>query len=83
MKKKKIKFPKFPKGFFSFHGGEGISCDMIDEWIKEAIEGLDLEKEESWTCVGSGDTMVYAFKCEDEIEIVVTRGYFSKSIYLK
>lgn len=56
--------------------------EQINKDIKECVRGLEkLEEDYGVFCyTGSGDTMVFAFKHEDEYAIYVAKDYYTSSI---
>lgn len=69
--------PVFPKNFFHFGNGAKIKDAETQQWCDKVFNNLlEADVGESYE-VGSGDTLVVGFKREDEIEIVVAKGYYN------
>ena len=48
---------------------ERIDDDTINKWVKECIERFDPNDENDWVrYAGSGDTMVFVFKFDEDEE---------------
>ena len=53
-----------------------LSDDKINEYIKEAVSMIN--KDSDFSYVGTGDTIVFAFKTDEidsEVEVIVCRNY--------
>lgn len=80
--------PTFKKTFWhtSANGNvnaKHISDDEVQKMIDECVANLvsdDVEAGE-FSMQGTGDTVVYAFKYEDCIEILVTQDYYNDTLF--
>lgn len=70
----------FPDTFYHFGTGEGAVClsdDEIQEYVNIVKRRLQKELEVGeYTFTGSGDTIVFGFKFEDEDKIIVAKNYW-------
>lgn len=67
---------QYPRDFFSYANGASIKDEKITEWIRECISYLD--KNSDYAFVGSGDTMVFAYKSDEEptsATVIVAKKY--------
>ena len=80
--------PKFKQTFLHTHvdksnGTKHIEDDEIQQMINHCVSNLvsdDVEAGE-FSMQGYGDTVVYAFKYEDCIEILVTQDYYNDTLF--
>lgn len=54
---------QYPKDFYSFGDGVHIKDEEINQWIKKCVSFL---KDEDYSFYGSGDTMVFAYKSDED-----------------
>lgn len=75
----------FPDTFYHFGISKGSVCLSDDEVQKYVnIVKCKLQQEcqvGEYTSAGSGDTMVFGFKFEDEDEIIVAKNYWEDSVF--
>lgn len=75
----------FPDTFYHFGVSEDAVClsdDRVQEYVDIVKHKLRQECQVGeYTFTGSGDTMVFGFKFEDEDEIIVAKNYWSESIF--
>lgn len=75
----------FPDTFYHFGISKGSVCLSDDEVQKYVnIVKCKLQQEcqvGEYTSSGSGDTMVFGFKMEDEDEIIVAKNYWTDSVF--
>lgn len=81
---KRIKPFTFPDSFYQFSvsgGAVEMSNEKIQEYINIVRRELEQECEVGeYTFIGSGDTMVFGFKFEDEYVIYVAKNYWEDII---
>lgn len=75
----------FPDTFYHFGTSEGSVClsdDEVQQYVNVVKRKLQQECQVGeYTYTGSGDTMVFGFKMEDEDVIFVAKNYWSDSIF--
>ena len=74
---------EFPKSFYQFGVCDGaikIDDKEITFWIKDCINWLKDNPNESFKYRGSGDTFVCVFNHDDEYYVMVAKNYFNCSI---
>ena len=75
----------FPDTFYHFGVSEDAVClsdDRVQEYVDIVKRKLQQELEVGeYTFAGTGDTMVFGFKFEDEDEIIVAKNYWSDSVF--
>ena len=74
---------EFPKNFYQFGVHDGaikIDDKEITFWIKDCINWLKNNPNESFKYRGSGDTFLCVFNHEDEYYIMVAKNYFDSHI---
>jgi len=75
--------PKFPDTFYHTDANDSL-CKLSDEEIQTYVDKVMKHEKElkpgEFTCSGTGDTMVYLFKYENETEIVVSKNEWSDTI---
>ena len=75
----------FPDTFYHFGTSEGavsLSNDKIQEYVNIVKHKLQQECQVGeYTFIGSGDTMVFGFKFEDEDVIYVAKNYWEDSVF--
>lgn len=80
-----IKHFTFPDTFYHFGTSEGAVClsdDEIQRYVDIVKHKLQQECQVGdYTFTGSGDTMVFGFKFEDEDEIIVAKNYWEESVF--
>lgn len=67
---------QYPKDFFSYSDGVPIKDAEINKWVKECID--DLDNDTSYSLRASGDTVVFAYKSDDDAEtamVTVAKKY--------
>ena len=75
----------FPKTFFHF--GEGNNAGhLTDEEVQSYVDIVKRELQQElkvgdYIFTGTGDTMVFGFKFEDEDEIIVAKNYWKESVF--
>ena len=69
----------FPDHFFQFGGKDSVNINKneTEGWIKDVLGALIKDSELPFYYIGSGDTIVIGFQDEEEIHIVVGKGYYS------
>ena len=80
--------PKFKQTFWHTHDDKSndtrhIKDDEVQRMINHCVNNLisdDVEAGE-FSKQGYGDTVVYAFKYEDSIEILVTQDYYEDTLF--
>lgn len=74
---------EFPTHYSSFDKAVNIDNDTINKWVKECIENFDHNDENDWCrFTGSGDTMVFVFKFDEDEEyyVYVCKNYYETFI---
>lgn len=75
----------FPDTFYRFGTSEGAVClsdDEVQHYVDIVKRKLQQELEvDEYTFAGTGDTMVFGFKFEDEDEIIVAKNYWEESVF--
>ena len=74
----------FPDTFYHFGGNEGqiLSDEETQHYVDIVKRRLQEElKVGDHTFTGTGDTMVFGFKFEDEDEIIVAKNYWLDSVF--
>lgn len=71
---------------FCYHGEKDGAIPLTNEQVQKYVNIVKhaLQQETQvgeYTFVGTGDTMVFGFKFEDEDEIIVTKNYWVDSIF--
>ena len=58
-----------------------IDDERIQEYVRKCLKAMECSTED-FDCVwtGSGDTMVFAFKTDEEYDVYVTKNYYECSI---
>lgn len=74
----------FPEMFYHFGVNEGsvqLSDSKIQEYIDEVVERLKRTSEDGYyTFTGSGNTIVFGVKNEDEIRVWVCKNYYESIV---
>ena len=75
----------FPNTFYHFGTNEGAVC-LSDKQVQSYVDIVKRKLQQElqvgeYTFAGSGDTMVFGFKFEDEDQITVTKNYWEDSVY--
>lgn len=75
----------FPDTFYHFGTSEGAVC-LSDDEVQQYVNVVKCKLQQEcqvgeYTSAGSGDTMVFGFKFEDEDEIIVAKNYWTDSIF--
>lgn len=75
----------FPDTFYHFGTSEGAVClsdDKVQEYVNIVKRKLQQECQVGeYALTGTGDTMVFGFKFEDEDVIYVAKNYWSDSVF--
>ena len=74
---------EFPTHYYSFSDGVHIDDNTINKWVKECIEEFDPNDENDWCrFTGSGDTMVFVSKLDEdeEYDVYVCKNYYETFI---
>lgn len=75
----------FPNSFYHFGANEGAVClsdDGVQRYVDIVKHKLQQEcKVGEYTFTGTGDTMVFGFKLEDEDAIYVAKSYWQDSVF--
>lgn len=75
----------FPDTFYHFGASEDAVClsdDRVQEYVDIVKRKLQQECQVGeYTYTGSGDTMVFGFKMEDEDVIFVAKNYWEDSVF--
>lgn len=80
-----VKSFTFPKTFSHFGEGKDVR-HLTDEEVQSYVDNVKRKLEQKlkvgdYTFTGTGDTIVFGFKFEDEDEIIVAKNYWSDSIF--
>lgn len=80
-----VKSFTFPKTFSHFGEGKNVR-HLTDEEVQSYVDNVKRKLEQElkvgdYTFTGTGDTIVFGFKFEDEDEIIVAKNYWSDSIF--
>lgn len=80
-----VKSFTFPKTFSHFGEGKDVR-HLTDEEVQSYVDIVKRKLEQKlkvgdYTFTGTGDTIVFGFKFEDEDEIIVAKNYWSDSIF--
>jgi hypothetical protein len=72
----------YPQDFFNSKNGVDIDDQEINKWIHECLVSLRGSKEDYgvFATAGSGNTMVFVVKYEDEYSVYVSKKYYECSI---
>lgn len=75
----------FPDTFYHFGTNEGVVC-LSDEGVQHYVDIVKRKLQQElevgeYTFAGTGDTMVFGFKFEDEDEIIVAKNYWEESVF--
>lgn len=75
----------FPDTFYHFGTSESAVC-LSDDEVQRYVDIVKRKLQQDcqvgeYAFTGSGDTMVFGFKFEDEDEIIVAKNYWAESIY--
>lgn len=75
----------FPDTFYHFGTSEGAVC-LSDDEVQQYVNVVKCKLQQEcqvgeYTSAGSGDTMVFGFKMEDEDEIIVAKNYWTDSVF--
>ena len=72
---------EYPKHFsIMSEGAIDIPNEKIQCWVRESLNRLKDCEDGDYTFCGSGNTMVFAFKCAEEYVIYVAKNYSETSI---
>ncbi len=66
----------YPQDFYSYADSAKIKDSETNEWIKKCVS--DLDKDTDYSFVASGDTIVFAFKSDEDVPaatVVVAKKY--------
>lgn len=75
----------FPNSFYHFGANEGAVC-LSDEGVQHYVDIVKRKLQQEckigeYTFTGTGDTMVFGFKFEDEDVIYVAKNYWQDSVF--
>ena len=75
----------FPDTFYHFGTSEDAVC-LSDDEVQQYVNVVKCKLQQEcqvgeYTSAGSGDTMVFGFKMEDEDEIIVAKNYWADSVF--
>lgn len=75
----------FPDTFYHFGVSEDAVC-LSDDEVQQYVNVVKCKLQQEcqvgeYTSAGSGDTMVFGFKMEDEDEIIVAKNYWTDSVF--
>ena len=75
----------FPNTFYHFGTNEGAVC-LSDKQVQSYVDIVKRKLQQElqvgeYTFAGSGDTMVFGFKFEDEDQIIVAKNYWEDSVF--
>ena len=75
----------FPDTFYHFGTSEGAVC-LSDDGVQKYVDIVKRKLQQEcqvgdYTFAGTGDTMVFGFKFEDEDEIIVAKNYWEESVF--
>ena len=75
----------FPDTFYHFGTSEGAVC-LSDDEVQQYVNVVKCKLQQEcqvgeYTYTGSGDTMVFGFKMEDEDVIFVSKNYWEDSVF--
>ena len=75
----------FPDTFYHFGTSEDAVC-LSDDEVQQYVNVVKCKLQQEcqvgeYTSAGSGDTMVFGFKMEDEDEIIVAKNYWTDSVF--
>ena len=75
--------PIFPTSFYHFGGEESkkLTDEETQKYIDKVLEDMQELEVGKYTYTGSGDTMVYGFRYEDEDVIQVCKNYYEDNIF--
>lgn len=59
-----------------------IEGEQVSDFVEEVKKNLSSCKPGEWSMIGTGDCLVFGYKTEEEIEIIVTKDYYSDFIDL-
>ncbi len=65
----------YPDDFFNFYQGEDVPNDVINDWVQNAVKVLQETPLDNATCIGSGNTIVFAYRNDDDIVVNVCKDY--------
>jgi transcription elongation factor Elf1 len=72
---------KYPKHFSEMDkDAVDISDEKIQHWVRECLTRLKGYEDGDYALCGSGNTMVFAFKCTEEYVVYVAKNYSETSI---
>ena len=75
----------FPNTFYHFGTSEDAVClsnDEVQKYVNIVKRKLQQERKVGeYAFTGSGDTMVFGFKFEDEDQIIVAKNYWEDSVF--
>lgn len=66
----------YPQDFYSYADSVKVKDSETNEWIKKCIS--DLDKDTDYSFMASGDTIVFAFKSDEDVPsatVVVAKKY--------
>jgi hypothetical protein len=72
---------EYPKHFYLMgENAKDISNEQIQSWVRQCLSRLAVCEDGDYTLSGSGNTIVFAFKSEEEYTIYVAKNYSELSI---
>jgi DNA-directed RNA polymerase subunit RPC12/RpoP len=72
---------KYPKHFYLMsENAKDISNEEIQTWVRRCLSRLRVCENGDYTFSGSGNTIVFAFKSEEEYTVYVAKNYAELSI---
>ena len=80
-----FKIPVYPDDFYDFTDGVNIDNATINEWIKQCIDNLEENSEDTYWSIESGNTFVIVFRGSKEngtkYEITVSKKHADVQIF--
>ena len=67
---------QYPQDFYSYADSAKVKDSETNEWIKKCVS--DLDKDTDYSFMASGDTIVFAFKSDEDVPaatVVVAKKY--------
>lgn len=77
---KRIMPPTFPQTFYHCGSGKKISDKNIQEMINEVVDNIKIANVGDFYSISSGDAIVVALKCEDDIDVIVAKDYWEDTL---
>lgn len=81
---KPVKPGLYPESFFDFSGGMDIDNSTIQQWIDNCVNTIKNSNNNiDYTYTGSGNTLVMAYRTDDNvITVIVTKNYKETEIFI-